>query len=266
MMYKMGPFHELLDNILSPLQSDSSTLGGEIFRLLFVLSFGRLRAADIGNPLEHHLIVLRHMIEISKEENLSTLVAGAIAILHDIGSVKKIRVADIKAETNLDKKRLLEQQRIQNRMLHMREGSALAQRQLLLLNEYLGKSFYEDRDIDIVCEVIRIHDNPSVGIPIPKENHLAVAFREADRLWMLSDEGFRCDLRRDADNIKGDVDIVELAPKGLEHVIKRYQEERNLYGVKEGTFQDDRLFFRTKAGYRIYLHYVQERKHQYEIL
>ena len=264
-MRELGRYHKLLNDIIKPLQSDESTLGGEIFRLLFLLSFDRLKQAELGNPLDHHLIVLKHVIEIAQKENLSILLAGAIAILHDIGPIKKIRVADVETEENVDQKNLLEQQRRQSRTLHMREGSALAQKKLLLLNEYLGKIFYDDKVIDTVCEVIRIHDNPSLDIPIPKENHMAVSFREADRLWMLSDEGFACDLHRDAEKIKGNVDFIALASKRLEHVIKRYQEERNLYSVTNGPFQDEKLFFRTTAGYQLYQQYIQDRKQQYGI-
>lgn len=262
-MDEMGRYHNLLNDVLKPLESDKSSLGGEIFRLLFLLSFEDLKRAEVGNPLEHHLIVLRHMVEIVQEENLNTRNAGAIAILHDIGPVEKIRKADVEARETEDQKRLLEQRRRQNRTLHMREGSALAQRKLLLLNDYLGRIFYRDEDIEVVCEVIRIHDNPSIDITIPKDNHMAVSFREADRLWMLSDEGFACDLRRDKEGIKGDIDDVTLASKRLDHVIKRYREERNLYSAADGPFQDKALFFRTKAGYKIYCRYVQERKSQY---
>lgn len=261
----MVPYDRLLNEILKSLQLESKIFSGEIFRLLFILSFDKLKNAEVGNPIEHHLNVLKNMIIISKEENLNLIIAGAIAILHDIEPIKKIRVADVEAEMNEDKKRLLDQQRIQNRKLHMREGSALAQKQLLLLNEYLGKTFYKDKDIDIVCKVIRIHDNPSIGIPIPKENKMAVSFREADRLWMLSDEGFAFDLRRDSEKMKGNAVNNALASKRLEHVIKRYQEERNLYSNKDGPFQENKLFFRTKAGYRLYQQYLQDRKHQYGI-
>jgi hypothetical protein len=260
---KMVSYDGLLRDILKQLQLDNSTPENEIFRLLFILSFDKLENAEVTNPLTHHLIVLKNMLIISKEENLDLLVAGAIAVLHDIWPIKKIRAADVETEEDTDKKRLLDQQRIQNRKLHMREGSALAKRQLLLLNEYLGKIFYTDKDIDTVCEVIKIHDNPSIGIPIPKSNKMAVSFREADRLWMLSDAGFAFDLRRDSKKMKDNTDNRSLASKRLEHVIKRYQQERNLYSNEDGPFQDNKLFFRTEAAYRLYQQYLQERKHQY---
>ena len=261
----MVSYDRLLKDILKQLQLDNSNPENETFRLLFILSFDKLKNAEVTNPLAHHLIVLKNMIIISKEENLNLLVAGAISILHDIGPIKKIRVADVETEADKDKKKLLDQQRIQNRTLHMREGSALAKRQLLLLNEYSGKVIYTDKDIDAVCEVIGIHDNPSIGIPIPPKNKIAASFREADRLWMLSDEGFAFNLHRDSRKMKDTTDNRSLASKRLEHVLKRYQQERNLYSNEDGPFQNNKLFFRTKAGYQLYQQYLQERKHQYGI-
>lgn len=262
-MYEIGRYHTLLNRILAPLQADEFSFRGEIFRLLFLLSFDDLKCADIGNPLEHHLIVLEHMIEIAQEENLNILNAGAIAILHDIGPVEKIRKADVEIEASDDRKKLLELKRRQSRILHMRYGGVLAQKKLLLLNEYLGKILYKDEDIEVICEVIRIHDNPSIDIPIPKDNYMGVTFREADRLWMLSDEGFACDLRRDKQGKNENADDHVLASKRLEHIMKRYREERNLYSNDDGPFQNENLFFRTTAGYRIFLRYIQERKNQY---
>lgn len=267
-MNEMGRYHNLLNKVLKPLQTNKSSLGGEIFRLLFLFSFDDLKRAEAGNPLEHHLIVLEHMIEIAEKEEFTRaelLNACAIAILHDIAPVEKIRKADVEAKETVDEKRTLEQRRRQNRTLHMREGSALAQRKLLLLNDYLGRILYKDDDIDAICEVIRIHDNPSIDIPIPKDNRLATAFREADRLWMLSDEGFAYDLRQDIQVIQEPMDISLLASKRLEHVIKRFQEERNLYSADDGPFQDKSLFFRTEAGYSISLRYIRERKDQYRL-
>lgn len=264
-MKEIGRYDNLLNRVLEPLHEDKSSLCGEVFRLLFIISFNDLKRA--GNPLEHYLIVLEHMIEIAEGEdftNSEMIHACSIAILHDIAPVEKIREADIGAkELEDDEKRVLEQRRRQNRTLHMREGSVLAQRKLLLLNDYLGRIFYKDRDIDTICEIIRIHDNPSIDTPIPKENHLASAFREADRLWMLSSQGFAYDLQKDMQGIKEPISISLLASRRLNHILKRFQEERNLYSVDDGPFQDSLLFFRTKAGHDIFLRYLHERIDQY---
>lgn len=258
-------YNTLIDKIIQPLKDNKICLKGEVFRYLFLLSFDDLKAAELGNPLIHHLIVLEHMITIAQEENLNLLQAGAIALLHDIAPVKKIRKADLIIDNSLKDKKSFDEQRKQHRILHMREGSVLAKKKIILLNEYLGKNLYTDNDLEIVCNVIGIHDNPSIDIPIPKDNCIAVAFREADRLWMLSDEGFNCDLQRDLENISKISDNEALASKRLKHIISRFQEERELYDSIDGSFQNDSLFFRTKSGYQIYLNYLQERKKQYGI-
>lgn len=265
-MKSYSDYNTFINEIIQPLKNDKTCLRGEVFRYLFLLSFDDLKAAELGNPLIHHLIVLKHVITIAQEEDLNLLQAGAIAILHDIAPVEKIRKADLIIENSEKDKKSFEEKRKQNRISHMREGSVLAKRKVILLNEYLGGNLYTDKDIEIICNVISIHDNPSIDIPIPKDNRMAVAFREADRLWMLSDEGFECDLQRDMKNISKISDNEELASKRLKHIIRRFQEERELYNSNnDESFQHDKLFFRTKSGYQIYLKYLHERKKQYSI-
>ena len=94
---------------------------------------------------------------------------------------------------------------------------------------------------------------------------MAIAFREADRLWMLSKEGFECDLRRDIEKFHDKTKNNELASHRIKHVIERYKDERKLYSSSNERFQDEYLFFRTKAGFDLYLKYVKERKNQYKI-
>ncbi|MFQ5638206.1 MAG: hypothetical protein ACE5IR_09465 [bacterium] len=264
-MNNLVDFNAIISRILLPLKKDKISLNGEVFRFLFLLSFDSLKAAEVGNPLIHHLVVLKHVIEIAQEENLNILHAGAIAILHDIAPIEKIRKADLLGHDDLEVKRLLDEERKQHRVFHMREGSELAREKLLLLNEYLGQTLFSDQDIKVVCNVISIHDNPSIDYPIPKENHLAVSFREADRLWMLSNEGFRCDLERDAGITAKSTQTETLAINRLNHILKRFKEERKLYNSNDGPFLDDDLFFRTKSGYHIYLKYLSERKEQHRI-
>ncbi len=264
-MKSYADYNALINQIIQPLKDNKICLKGEIFRYLFLLSFDDLKAAELGNPLIHHLVVLQHVITIAQAEYLNLLQAGAIAILHDIAPVEKIRKADLKIDNSEKDKKSFEAKRWQHRVLHMREGSALARKKIILLNKYLGKNLYTDKDIEIICNVISIHDNPSIDIPITRDNRMAVAFREADRLWMLSEEGFNCDLQRDMEKISKVSDNEALASNRLKHIIKRFQEERELYDSNDESFQNDRLFFRTKSGYQIYLNYLQERKKQYSI-
>ena len=172
----------------------------------------------------------------------------------------------------------LELERQQNRILHMREGSAKAHRYLLKLNADLGKVVFDANAIDTVCEVIRIHDNPSLDLCIPRRNWLAVAFREADRLWMLTHLGVLADLARKEDSVKNaqtddafrdefcqayaaqieanETRIVNRSYRTqLEKNIRRFREERVLYypyEPYEGPFCDNQTFFRTATGYAMY--------------
>jgi hypothetical protein len=209
-----------------------------------------------GNPIEHHLIVLGHMMEIAAGEespHITMEQAAALALLHDIAPVEKITtqmVAEARKRAPAEAD-ALEFRRQQNRILHMREGSAIAHRRMLELNVRLGKIVFDAQAIDIVCEVIRIHDNPSLNIPIPRTNWLAVAFREADRLWMITHEGIVTDLKRKNKR----PDAPGAYSKQLASNIRRFREERSLYRLielVEGPFCDDETFFRTKAGYAIY--------------
>ena len=118
--------------------------------------------------------------------------------MHDIAPVDKItkQMIEKARARNPQEAEGLELCRQQNRILHMREGSAMAHRKMLELNDALGRVILDGDDIGAICEVIRIHDNPSLDIILQRRDWLAVAFREADRLWMVTDEGIRADLER----------------------------------------------------------------------
>jgi len=64
------------------------------------------------------------------------------------------------------------------------------------LNAVSDRVVFDAVDIDTICDAIGVHDNPSIDKPIPASNTLSVAFREADRLWMLTPAGVLADLAR----------------------------------------------------------------------
>lgn len=254
-------YKDMIDRALTPLGEE---MAGEIRPMvwrLFEMIYTDLQKAVAGNPVEHHPIVLGHMMEIAKEEMspyILTEQAAALALLHDISPVDKITTQMVAKARKEDpaKADALELKRQQNRILHMREGSAMAHRRMLELNERLGKIVFDAEAIDIVCEAIRLHDNPSLNIPIPRTNWLGVAFREADRLWMITREGILTDLKR---KDKSPDDLAAYS-RQLESNIRRFREERSLYRPMEpfeGPFCDDETFFRTKAGYAIYRRLVE---------
>lgn len=219
---------------------------------LFEICFDDLKKAEVGNPMSHHLIVLKHMLKIAVAENFSQRHmrrAAALSILHDISAVEKITKEHVKVAYKKSKAEgdALEFRRQQNRTLHMRDGSALAQRRLIDLNESFGEVIYDAHDIDAICDLISIHDNPSLDKPIPRSNRMMVAFREADRLWMLSIEGLRSDLKRKC--IKTPTNKEVLCQ--FEHNLSRFKDERDLYDPSDGPFVDSETFFRTQEGWRI---------------
>lgn len=237
----------------------------EVLSALFLIAFERLKAAEIGNPLIHHLVVLDHAREIATAENLDPLLMGSIALCHDVSPDAKIRVIDVLDQEDPQLMELVEHERIQYRRLHLRDSAAITHRLLLRVNEYFGRVIYNDQAIETIVAVVAIHDNPALGLRIPKEPH-AVAFRDADRLWMLSREGYSIDLARDRAHPKNvNLDLDALASKRLKHILARFAEERALYSGTDGPFFDGSTFFRTARGYQIYLRYVGERCREYGI-
>jgi hypothetical protein len=194
------------------------------------------------------------MVEITSQEGKSTQTitcGAALALLHDVSAVEKItkQMVDDAREKSESEGDARELRRKQNRILHMREGSAMAHRALLDLNESAGRVVFDAEEMDQICEVIRIHDNPSIGVPIPRQNWLAMAFREADRLWMATEEGICADLERAR---KPADDAAYL--KQLDRNVSRFREERSLYSSTNERFIDGETFFRTKSGHALFVH------------
>lgn len=222
---------------------------------LIELAVGDLVRAKIGNPLVHHPIVMGHMLEIAAAEPPDAIPfhrAAALALLHDISAVPKITtqmVAEMRLE-DPERADALELARHQHRILHMREGSAMAHRILLECNRHFGRSVFVADDIEAVCEAIRIHDNPTLDIPIPREDWFATAFREADRLWMVTPEGIQVDLVRNDRDPSDPAACLEQLHKN----VARFKKERSLYPDEdtEGPFFDDETFFRTDGGGRLF--------------
>ncbi len=278
-------YKQQLDDALGVLDTETRARTATKLEPLFGSILPDLEHAILGNPIEHHPIVLRHMLQIAasvKSPYLPVDVAAALALLHDIAAVPKItkQMVDDAKKDDPENAAILELERQENRVLHMRLGGAMAQRHLLALNKSQGRIVFDSRAIDNICEVIRVHDNPSLDIPINRSNWLAVAFREADRLWMVTHKGILADLARKDDNVrKADEDtfagqfravyatLIERNERGIDEQdrdkyekqlqdnIKRFFEERELYRPfepTEGPFCDDVTFFRTAKGHTIY--------------
>ena len=161
---------------------------------------------------------------------------------------------------------------IRSRKEHMKKGKAIASRTVKKLNEHLPEwRKFKPFDFKMIIKMVGIHDNPGIAkyandysdytdeelenvlFSAEDENIYKVAFREADRLWMLTPEGVIKDIMTQF--LKGKT------PKTLEEQIEKNKEaftdERNAYreasaGFVAGAFQDEETFMRTETGKVIY--------------
>jgi putative nucleotidyltransferase with HDIG domain len=123
----------------------------------------------------HHLVVAVMMQGILKEVNLDEDVMMAAALLHDTGYSK---IPPNKRKTHWAKKVKKD---------HMILGADIARKILTKLD-------YPNEKIDQVYQIILTHDNPELGIPI--KNKEGKVLKEADILWMTTEEAFWLDVKR----------------------------------------------------------------------
>lgn len=244
--------HALLDDALIPLSEKEAEKLCPVLYDLFesVLTRNELLNEDIDNPVTHHTTVLKHMMEIAKGEGLEILPAAAIALLHDNWPAKKITREMRDAAKTETEKDLLEALNLEYRSEHMKCGSKNAAKRLRELNEKRHEVVFSEEEIYSICGIIAIHDDPSIDKPIVRDNRMAVAFREADRLWMQAPAGVRADLARKKKNSPTPQDCLTQANNNL----TSFRKERSLYPVGE-TFQDQDTFFRTETGFTIFKRY-----------
>ncbi|NUQ64018.1 MAG: HD domain-containing protein [Pirellulales bacterium] len=222
--------------------------------LLFDGVYSELEKGIEQNPIEHHLVVLKHAMEIAvscgfDEDALKR--AAAIAMLHDIAPVRKVTSQAVAESQRIHgdvAAASLEELRRSLRIRHMEQGAEQARTQLLRFNRSSSEEYFNSADIDAICGVIAIHDNPSVGIPIPSGDLLAVVQREADRLWMVTLAGVETDLRRAGKDPANPV----LRKEQVQWNIDDFRKERKVYNESAERFCDAETFFRTKAGWEIY--------------
>jgi len=173
------------------------------------------------------------------------------------------------------------QDSINARKEHMKAGAPIAKRLLNELNSWLPKNDqFSVSDINKIIELVGMHDNPGIAktyetkefkpyiqgsaqeFLIGKLDNLALIFREADRLWMLSYEGLVKDLM---DRLIVYVKTNENKDKPLSveeqlaNNIAVFRDERRSYDVagrNYDTFYGD-TFIRTKTGFEIYQEYCR---------
>ena len=124
---------------------------------------------------EHHLVVAQMMEEILKEVDLDEDVMMAAALLHDIGYAK---IPPNKRKVHWADKVVRD---------HMKYGAEIAEKILKKVN-------FPKEKVKKVCQIISVHDNPTIGLKITsKEGKI---LKEADILWMTTERAFWLDVKR----------------------------------------------------------------------
>ena len=248
-------YQTMIDNALNFLNNTEKKEISSLLYTLFEHVLDDLKQGVEANPIEHHLTVLQHALEIAKVEGFTALEikqAAALALLHDIAPTKKITTQMVE-EADQGKKSEFDRLRKEYRKEHMKEGAMKARVRMQEVNEILGYEALTPEDIDVICNIIAIHDNPSNKIPISKDSRLAVAQREADRLWMLTELGIDTDLWRSGK----DITSVFLRQEQVEWNINAFKKERNIYDENQEDFCNNETFFRTQGGYKIYCRWCE---------
>lgn len=267
----------------------------EILEHLFIAALPYFIQGMDKNPVHHNVQTVENilLITIREHEHYKFIIKNAVilALFHDIGngfvdpSLKKIKSSDIinhiqklKAEQQPEIKIKREIKRIIRqakdfRNAHMKEGAKIAK---ILLKQYISenkkKAIISLKDINKIVQCILIHDLPSttwynarLGMDykahdlLPFTNKLVVVLREADRLWMVSDDGLKKDL---FDDIKKETESVPDPLEKLKHNIKRFKDEYNLYiPVYKNNPETLRRFkgntlFQTESGFQLFIHSI----------
>lgn len=246
----------LIGDALSALPDDREAVWLiDILDELFALALTNdlLLNQNADNPVEHHTTVLDHAVRICVGEGFNsseiTHIAAPLSLLHDVWPVQRITRDMILNEPDVQRRRELERLRKESVPTHMREGAREARRILLELNRRCGQVVFQEDTITEVCRIIAIHDNPKIGIPIPSSDRLAVAFREADRLWMLTELGVLTDLARKKNFDPTQAECRDQVRSNLES----FKEERLIYtGCPVTDFQDQETLLRTRTGFEMF--------------
>lgn len=193
--------------------------------------------------------VAKIFIQIVCEEKLpeEELKIGVVAcLLYNIGwSSPRIDRSDLQSD--------------KNRKIHMEDGAKMTEKILNHIAKIQPDSFTQS-EIQRIVEIIRHHDDPSLGICLDPEDRLAIMQREAARLWKLTEVGFRDDLELDWMR----KNHFRTPTWRLNHNLKRYKEEAELYKNKPGFINGTP--FRTQTAYNLLLKLLLQREKEYGII
>lgn len=156
--------------ILSPsLSVETNRAKRPVYQEIFKLAIPYLKNCR-PEDLLHTRVVVSLVEEIIKGENLGSQADILIpaAILHDIGWSQLDEEGKVKRPPRA-------------RVKHMKEGVRIAQKILKSMG-------YPKEKMKEICQLISVHDNQYLGLPVKDE--LAKRLIEADNLWLLTKEAF----------------------------------------------------------------------------
>lgn len=235
------------------------------------------------NPAHHPFQVLENSLWGTKYEfgesadESEIIICIALALLHDTGRAKdKVTTGDIEEEIKAGKSeeeiRDCVRQAIEFRTEHMENGKALARK---LLNGNLVRDCIEPDQVDEVCATIGIHDYPTIAFILDEygkyvkgnaedylfsspEHDRAIAFREKDRLWMVSKEGLEKDSISNI--LKGKDKPSRSLQAQLLHNVKRFRQERDVYVKYQGDSGDfwEDTFFKNKGSVCLFKKFLRQ--------
>ncbi len=231
------------------------------------------------NPISHHTQVLDNMVRICLGQHPTYRQfksAAAAALLHDIGNAA-CRRTKIKTDQVLDAFRNNPQkgaaaasEAISFRLEHMDLGPELARS---VLEPYTGDEEFSDADVHFICRAITVHDYPSIAMLLkylgdnteialgyePEDflltfdsspfGRLIQQLREADRLFMLTEQGVIKDLRDANAELTGDNVLARLEASAGKHIeeFELYKNASRADGFLHGTL------YRTHVGYEMFV-------------
>ena len=238
-------------------------LNTSLCRLLNIAWEGALPLLEKGrhrNPIHHTAHVVNLAVQIGQDESFSD---GELAqllvatVFHDAGNAfepkdePKITVGDVRSDP------AKKDDAIEQRRRHMVAGGKLVEVFLTDL-EPAAWEFTSDGAKQIV-RLVEIHDNPTVAeLQTGKEREksllhnagwLSQILREADRLWMLTEDGLITDMVRKEKRGKPWQPLAQITHNAIRH-----HEERYLYEAILGPdasklgFDYATAFYRTDQG------------------
>ncbi|MDP6542810.1 MAG: hypothetical protein QGH60_02400 [Phycisphaerae bacterium] len=264
-------------------------LGG-MLPLVFEAALPHFVAGRERNPIHHHTQVLDNMVRIGLVECPSYREfrnAVLLALLHDVGNAvsrrPKFKTDEVIAalEEDIHEGTVVALKAIAFRLEHMDHGPALARD---VLAPFVSGGKLGDDDVHFIGRAIAVHDYPSIekvlkeladktqistgyepgDFLLPFESspfgRLIEWLREADRLFMLTEQGVLKDLRDDDEDATASNILIRLDSNANKHVeeFELYRRVDRAEGFRENTL------YRTLTGYNLFIEYPESVRAKWE--